>query len=462
MSTLSSSMSTALTGVYAFQASIDVTSNNVSNVNTEGYSRRTVTLASTAQTLTTYGVAGGGVSATSVNRITNSFTTCRIVSVNSELGMYEAEQKYMTGVESLFDESDSSGLSDALSTFWDSWGALANDPSGDTERSMVVTAAEDLADIVTDIYSELREIQSEINDDLSVAVGDVNDITSRIAELNVLIARANASGTDVSDYQDEMDQLTTELSGLVSITTTTYHNGQISVQLSDGTTLVDGSTANTLGTLTDPATGLSNITWSNQYGDVKDVTSTIGGGEIGGALYIRDELIPEYMDRLDEMASTLMTEINSLLTSGYDAEGLAGVALFTGTGAGDMAVTASVADDPDLLAVSSTSDGAPGDGSIALLIIELEDEALLNGGSSTISEFASALAADVGNQVESIDDNVDFQSNLIQYYENYKESVSGVSLDEEAANLVLYQNAYQACLQVITVIQELMDSILEL
>lgn len=453
MSTLSSIMSSALSGLQTQQILIDLTSTNVANVNTDGYSRQTAEVSATSS---------GGVEVTDVTRETDAYTIKQLNAASEDCGELETKLQYLESIEAVFDESEGSGLSEALSDFFSAWSDLSNDASGATERSALVSEATTLANTLNEQYSDLMEIQQEIDADIASMVDDINSLTEQIADLNQKILQAGNSGVNTNTYQDERDALITELSSLVDISYLENDNGQVYIQLSNGKALVSGSTSWSLGTETDTSTGLQNVTWIDGDGNETVITQGISGGSLGGAIEVRDEVIPEYLDNLDELASEIITQVNSLHTSGYDANGDAGIDFFTGTGAADMAVNTDIVTDTDLIAASATSDGAPGDSTIAVAMAELEDSSLLNSGTSTLQEYYSSIVSKIGSLVEDTTSSYEYQSDLVEYYNNYRESVSGVSSDEELANLVLYQNAYEACAKVMSVLDELLETIISM
>ena len=333
MSSISSSMNTTLSALQAQQAAIAVTSNNIANANTEGYTRQEVVISTSSSGTTT-----------SSKRIYDRFVTNQVNSANKDLGEYKAKSKYLDSIEVIFDESEGSGLSETMSDFWSAWQDLVDTPSGASERSALASAADTLADLFNGMSSDLGDIQAGIDDDVAATVDAINEDVRQIADLNQKIVRAVAAGQDAGTYQDSVDVLVSDLSSLVDIKTYTSDNGQTCIQLTNGTPLVEGSTGWSLSTQTDTATGLRDVTWLDSQGNATVITDTVSGGELGGELEVRDGDIPEYQDRLDELAVSVMDAVNALHTGGYDLNGDAGVSFFVGTGAADMAVNSAILD----------------------------------------------------------------------------------------------------------------------
>jgi len=459
MSSISSAMNTALSALQAQQILINVANSNIANASTDGYSRVTaVASATNTSSTSSSSYTGTGVEVTSVSRVSDSYTLKQLCSANADAGESSAELEYLEDIEAVFDESEGSGLSDALSEFFTAWEDLANDPAGSTERSVLVSDAQGLASTINEMYEDLEDVQTGIDDDISQTVDDINGITEQIADLNQKILQATASGIDTSTYEDERDSLLTELSSKVKVAYYEDDSGQINVQLSNGKSLVSGSTSHDLGVTTNATTGLSDVTWLDSDGDEVVITGSISGGELGGELDARDT-VQDYMDDLDALAASLIEQVNALHETGIDADGNAGVAFFTGTGASDIAVNDSIVNDADLVAAASSTDSS----AIAVAIAGLEDtKVAINGTSATFEEYYTSLVSKIGTEVENTTSSSETQSDLVTYYENYRESVSGVSTDDELANIVLYQNVYEAAAKVMSVLDELLETMINI
>jgi flagellar hook-associated protein 1 FlgK len=462
MTATSSIVNAALSGMRSYQAAIAVTGANIANVNTEGYSRQVVVIQ--ARTLQSSGGSQvlSGSQMTAAQRAVDAFGFAQLLKANQAAGRWETEANYLAAVEALVDESEDSGLSNALDEFWNQWDNLVDNPSGYAERAAVIEAAQELAEEFNQLAGGLKDVQTQIDQDVASSVNDVNDLTRRIADLNAQLVKAGAMGDNTNTIEDSIDELTNQLSSLVSIQTHKNDQGQTCIQLAGGQPLVNGSRSWSLGTEVNASTGRLDVTWADGSGTAKVVNGSIRGGTLGGCLAVRDDLIAGYLDSLDDLASTLINQVNSLLTAGYDQNGQAGLALFTGTGALDMAVNQTVAADPTLIAASDSAAGAPGDGSAAEAIADLRASKLMSGGTATIEEAYSALVSGIGSDVGAAEDEQDQQQSLALFYRNYLESITGVESDEESANLVLFQEAYEASAKVMSVLQEILQTLVEL
>ncbi len=453
MSTISSVMNNAVSGLLAQQAAMNTANSNISNAETAGYSRQTVSLRASAD---------GGVQSCDVRRVYDSFLQNRLNAANEELGEYEVRQEYLSAVEAVFTEDEDYGLSASMSEFWSAWQDLANNPSGSTERTLLVAAAGELAAAFNEMSTELTGIQRDIDRSVSSSVDEINSLTSRLAALNAQILRAESSGQSSNTLKDVRDELVTELSAYLDINTFENNQGMVSIQLSNGLPLVDGSSSWSLDTVTNTSSGLQDAVWLSGNGDASVVTGALSGGALGGSLAVRDELIPDYLAQLDELAASLAEAVNSVLTAGYDADGQPGQELFSGTTAAGLAVRQNIIDDPGLVAAAATADGAPGDSTNALAVAELQDSFLMSSGRATFAEFYSSLVSQVGNDADEAETACEQAEDTLQLCKNYRDSVSGVSTDEELALITQHQYAYEASARAISILQELLDTIVNM
>jgi flagellar hook-associated protein 1 FlgK len=207
---------------------------------------------------------------------------------------------------------------------------------------------------------------------------------------------------------------------------------------------------------------LQDVTWLDEGGNAYVINDTISSGTLGACLEVRDELIPAYQAQLDTLAVAMMEAVNTLHATGYDLNGDAGLAFFTGTGAADLAVNSEILNDTDLIAASSSADDADGDATIATAIAELQSSLALDSGTSTFSDYYDALVSKVGAAVSTADAREETATDTLTTYQNLRDSVSGVSTDEELTKLILYQSAYEAAAKVMTTLDEMMQTMLEM
>ena len=462
MTTIYGIMYTGKSALLAQQAAINTAGNNIANANTEGYSRQEVTTSANSPLQTSYGFIGTGVNASGVTRAQDAFLEKRIVAENGSLGQWDAMSQALDMVESVFSESEDYGLNAALSDFWNGWETLASDADDTVKRSAVISDAQNLAQTFNTLSSDLREIQRDIETNVADVTTQINQISQRIADLNQQIARSEKNGQSANDYRDSRDALVEELSGLIDITSYENDNGMITIQIGGGANLVESSAASSLSSQVDSSTGELEITLTGSAGGQVVITDSLTGGALKGWIDARDVDIADYLDRLDELATTVMNEVNALHSGGYGLDGSTGYALFTGSSAADMAGNQDVIDNHDLLAASSTSDGIPGGNGNALAMAALGQDPVMDGGGSTFAEYYGALVGDVGSAVENAGDNLEYHTDVAFSLGTMKQSITGVSIDEETVNLVMLQSAYDAAAKIINIVDDMLHTLLDM
>ena len=445
--------------VVANQMAIELTGHNIANVNTPGYSRQRPIIQAKAPIDTGVGQMGTGVDVSGIERIYDIFLGGQINSAAQDLGRWEAQKNSLERVELFFDESSGFGLNNAMSAYWGSWQDLANNPNLPAARQIVVGEGENLANTFNTIYSGLVEVQNDLDASISVAVGQINGIATQLHDLNQKIVRIESSGDNANDFRDNRDQLIKELSELIDITSTESSDGRITVMLGDGNYLVDAAGANTLyATDTDGDTFLD-ISWSDP--SATNINANISGGNIRGWLETRDVIINDYLTSLETLATTIRDQVNAVHFTGRALDNSQNN-FFVPTGtlaAGTFAVNPDLVADSSLVAAGDTSD--PGDNRTAIDIAGLQNATFLIGGDTqTFDDYYSMLVSNVGIDVRDASRNYDYQYSVASQLENYRESISGVSLDEEMVNLIRFEQAYNAAAKLITTVDEMLDTLI--
>ncbi len=444
------------------QNAISVTGNNIANVNTPGYSRQRLNMQTNQPLETSAGLVGFGVQTTTIERIYDRFLGGQVNTENASLGRWEAQKGMLDQVEAVFNESDGYGLNKALSDFWSSWQDLSVNPSGTVERSVVAADSQTLADTIRQKYADLRQSQADIDAAITSGVKDINRLTAEIADLNQKIASAEAGGTvNANDYRDSRDLALKQLSEIIGINSFEDADGRVVVSVGSGRPLVESGHTYTLTTAPN-ADGHAGVVWADSAGAPVDISSEISSGKMAGWLQTRDTKIAGYMSSLDDLAQTLTTQVNTLHAAGFDRNGDAGTDFFEGSGAADMAVSQAILADPNLIAAASAAAAVPGDASNASAIADLRTTLTMNGGTATFDEAANALVSQVGYDVQAAGSFQSHQADMVAYLDNYRESVSGVNLDEEMVNLVKYQAAYNAAAKMITMGDDMLTSLMNM
>ncbi len=456
-------LSTGTSALLTQQRAINVTGNNIANVNTPGYSRQKLNLETNTPVYTAAGLMSFGVNSTDIERVYDRFLGVQLNNENASLGRWEAQQGILDRVEVVFDESDGYGLNQAMSDFWNAWQDLGLNPSGTTERSMVAATSQGLADAIREKYSELEQIQEDIDTAVESGIETVNRLTAQIADLNQKIASMESGGTNANDYRDSRDLILKQLSETIDIKSYENADGQVVVSVASGRPLVESGHTWQLQTQTN-ADGHTDILWPDVTSGAVSISGEITAGKIGGWLQARDTMIAGYQDQLDSLANELRDQINAVHASGFGLDGTTGTNLFddSGSGAADFRANSDVLNDLNLIAASATSAGVPGDADNAMAVYDLRTAMTMNGGTATFDTSVNTLVSSVGYDVQTAKANSSHQADMMTYLENYRESVSGVSLDEEMVNLVKFEAAYNAAAKMVSMADDMLNSLMSI
>ena len=462
MTNINGLLNMAGNALLAHQQAINIAGNNIANVNTPGYSRQKLIMAPSNPQQTPIGLLGHGVDAVRVERVYDRFVGVQINTESQSLGCWQAQQQVLEGVEIIFDESGGFGLSQAISDYFNAWQELSMDPEGQTPRQMVISRGEVLANTFQQKYAAVQSSQRGIDADIEGAVATINQLTTQIADLNRKIIDTETTGYTANEYRDQRDLALKELSALIDISTFEDQSGAVKVSMNGGRTLVDGVIHRDLTTRVNPASGLLDVHWVSSDGSTVDITGSISGGKIGGWLEARDVTLQDYLTRLNELADAIMQEVNTAHAAGFGLDGSTGNDFFSGTDASDMQVNTFLVNNLNLIAAAPDAGGVPGDGGNAVTIANLQHREVLSGNTATFDEFYGSLVSDVGNEILAVNAYFQHQSDMVTQLENYRDSISGVSLDEEMVNLVKFQSAYDASAKLISTADELIQTVLSI
>jgi flagellar hook-associated protein 1 len=447
--TLISSLNMALQSMQAEQEALSTTTNNISNVNTPGYTRQTVSLEEAPPVQ--YGglLLGDGVNVGQITSQRDELLQTRLDQETQQQSKFNSYLGTMQQVQTLFNETTGNGLQGSITAFFNSLQQLSTSPSDLSLRQGVLTAAQNLAQSFNNAANNLSQLQQNADQTVGQTVNQINNITSQIASLNAQIGTATASGQNPGTFVDQRDQLVNQLSGLVDVSTINTGNGMVTLTTSSGAALVVGNQAFQLTTQMDPTSGLQHV-----FSQGSDITSGLTGGQLAGALQARDQTIPTILSSLDSLASGIASSVNSINKAGTDLKSTAGGALFNlpTSGAAGTAATISLAvTDPSKIAASLN--GAVGDNSNVNAMLALQNQPIVDG-QPPLTAYSN-LVFQVGNDVSTAQSESTSAQAMVQQLQNQIGSVSGVSINEESVNLVQYERAYQAAAQVSAVISTL-------
>jgi len=431
----------------AHQMRLGVISHNIANASTPGYSRQEGVLNSTPSYQNGNLFLGTGVDLARVDRYRDPFFDKRALDEKGTAGQYEALRTGLEQVEGVFADLSSVGIGARLAEFWQSWNELANRPTDTATRTNVVTATRSLAASIRNTRDELSDIRQTFRFQIESTVDDINRLATEIAELNYQIHAAEVGGGQANDLRDERLRLVEELSELSGATITEGTDNMVTVRIG-GRFLVDGTrtTAVRVEHTGDPEDPGQPPIW-------EDGQSVVNyAGQLGGLIEARDGTIVQVIADLDAFTAALIAETNAI----HD-DGTGTLLVFEGNDARDIEVGTAISLDPNAIRAGV---GLAGDNTIAIALAGLEHDAIGALGDVTFNDYISSMVGDIGSRTREAQDLESTQAMVLLQIENVRESVSGVSLDEEAAELVMAQRAFQAAAQVVNTMDSLIETVI--
>jgi flagellar hook-associated protein 1 FlgK len=458
MGTITSLMDIALQALMANQEGLNVTGNNVANQNTAGYTRQVVNFQSVDSVTLSGSTYESGVTASATSqrdRVLEQQVQQQTQTQAQSAALESALQQIQNifGLSSTTSSASSTVLGTAIDSFFSSLSALAGNPSDTATRQSVLTAANTLAAAFNSASSQLMHVSTSLNQQVTGDVSQVNSLTKTIASLNTQIT-ALSPNADAGTFEDQRQQAIAQLSQLVGLDQISTENNGITLTTSGGAVLVSGSQSFALSTT--QVGGTTRILAGGQ-----DVTSNLTGGDLGGVLQARDQLLPGYQSALDNLAFAAGTQVNQQNALGVDGNGNPGAALFSlppaPTGAAALIQVATA--NPKEVAAAGTGEGSAGNTNASALA-NLSSANIVNG--QTASGFLASFLGQIGSDTSAAMTDNSAQQATLRQLTTQRDSLSGVSLDEEASNLTQYQRAYQAASQVFNIANSIMASAINL
>jgi flagellar hook-associated protein 1 len=456
------SMETQMTG-------ISVTGQNLANVDTTGYTRQTADIETSPDIMTTFGPEGTGAQVVSIQQAVDTLLNGQIQGQQSVNGYWNGQQSALQSVQDDLDEflssassgssstsandTSSSGLSTLLTSVFNDFQSVATSPTSIGARQTLISDAQSLASAFNQINSGLSQENATLNTSLGNGVTSANQLLSGIANLNQQISAAQFGGGNANDLLDQRQQDLNNLAQLTDITTTNGSNGTVNVSI-DGQTLVSGDqVSDTLQTY-DPGNG--NLLVETAAGGVP---LTLTGGSMQGTIDARDGALATLQGSINTLASSLITQVNSIYSGGYSLSGATGTNFFAGSDASSIAVNPSLVNDPSSFQASGSAT-ASGDNTVALKLADLADAPQSNLENETFGDSYDQTVGNFGDAAQTANNQVTNQTAVMTMLTNQQSSVSGVSLDQEMTNLLTFQQAYEASAELVTTINQLMGDTL--
>jgi flagellar hook-associated protein 1 FlgK len=451
----------------AEELGVEVTGQNLANANNAAYTRQTVQLQTSTPTPSSLGLQGTGVEAASIQQVSNQLINGQIQSEASVGGYWNSQQTALENAQTQLDEflnlsssstssstTTSTDLSDQLNSLFNAFQSVATSPTDATARQSLINTAQTLASSFNQASQNLNALNSQLNTSVGGDVTSANQLLSDIASLNGQIAKATASGGTANDLVDSREADLENLAKLVNTQTTANSDGTISVSIG-GQELVSGSKlSDSLATYADADGNLLVQTAASA------TPLTLTGGSIQGTIDARDGALATLRGGLDTMASTLIAQVNGIYQNGYDLNGNSGADFFTGSDAGDIGVNSALLTDPSQ--VQAAGANAPGDNTVALALAQLGSQSLTALNNQTFSGACSLDVENFGDALSNANDQVTNYNSVNTMLLNQRDSVSGVSLEEEMANLITYQKAYETSAQIISTVNQMLTTVVNL
>lgn len=487
--------------------SLNTVAHNIANADTVGYSRQVVHTSATNpleavafKNATSAGQIGTGVEATSVQRVRSLFLDTQYRSENSSLSSWTTKADTLSKLETVVNEPSDTGMQKVLDQFWSAWSDLSNNPQSTTNQKILKETTLALTDSMNQMSKQLDTLSTDLTSSINLDATSVNSLLSTVASLNKGIMSVEALGNDANDLRDQRDYAVDQLSKYGNVTAT---------ELSDGYQINFGGQVAVTGTTVTQVTAAS-LQAAYQGG-------TLTGGEINGLFTSRDQYVVNQKSKLDQLANTLangeltvtlpagsvipngttlngvtysdeagnrtltsdlsvtVNGINGLQKLGYDSSGDQGTDFFSasdGSGtitAGNITLNTTLKNDPTKIAYSLRTTGTgdnekvvSGNGGLALIMSELQNTKMDFGGTtpSTVQDYFSGIVGELGVDSAEAARQTDNAQTLTDQVDSNRQSVSGVSLDEEMTDLLKFQHAYSASSRFMTTMDQLLDKLI--
>jgi flagellar hook-associated protein 1 FlgK len=452
-----SGISTALNALMAQRTAVNVTGQNIANANTVGYTRQRAELTAIERVGLPgqYGnrdQVGWGVNVTSVQRLNDAFVDARQRDARASAAYADSQASALGQLESILGEPSDTGLSTQLDAFWASWQAVATQPDNIAARQGVLSKATTLASSLQQGRGSVERAFTDERTRLGTLVDQVNTAADGVAALNDRIRISKVNGNPANELADQRDQLVLQLSELVGARVFANDDGTVNVSVG-GTSIVTGISASHLsvsggGTVDTLDSQPLRLFWPTGS------TATIPGGAVAGSVDALTNVYANAVEGYDRVAASLIADVNSLHTAAQDLDGAPGGVFFTVpavTGQEAKGIAVAI-DNPRKVAASAPAGGATLDGSVADGIAQLRT-------TGRAGNDWGSLVADTGVKSRQAQDRSIVQTAIATQADGARDSASGVSIDEEMTNMLMYQRAYEGAARVMTAVDEMLDTL---
>lgn len=469
-------------GLSANRRALQTTSQNVANANTPGYSRQRPVLVARERWTTDSTSVGGGVDVTQVIRIHDNFIEKRIWEEAKDFGKYRTQADGIKRIEaSLY--NDGNHMGDLINRFFNDYRELSLNPESSTIRASVANSAGLTATGFKKLNESFENMSNDLDWQIKATISDINSNTKELAKLNESIFQFQAVGENANELQDRRDNIVREISQKLGLQVSVDTNDRMNIVAPGVGILVNGGEAYELytqksGEREGKADGCVDIYLKDINGN-KVVTHGIQDGEVAGMLYVRDKVLHPTLEKLDKLAYEFSKSVNDVHRQGVGVDGAGERNIFKELGSSKSAAKfLELSDDVKRSHESiaaSIEPNKPGDNRLALAMADLQTQSKIadlgqfsvkqatefeTNKLYTFNESFNSLVGNVGTQVKMQDSAFQHQGSILDQLENYKQTVSGVSLEEEAIGIIQFQNAFNANAKMMKVSDELLQTIL--
>lgn len=454
------------------QTALQTVSHNIANKSTEGFSRQRVDFKTTDAVGWGKTRQGTGATTGAVTRTNNAQLEKQIEMETGKRGFAQGKSEHLARVEQVFNEQENKGLNRFVSDFFNSFREFSNNPESQAARSTVKETAHLVTKDFQRVSNQLKSLQREVDQGILSHVTEINSFAEEIADLNGRIKTVEVTGGFANDERDRRDLLVKKLGEKVNIRVGESTDGMLNITAGNTAVIVSGTDSGILSAAASAESGIKRegnydiFFQSSKHHEAVRVTNQFTGGLVGGALEVRDQSINEILGKVDELAYEISDRVNQAHRNGFNKYQDTGIDFFqtplgTRDAAERMALSDEVMRDLNVISASATNDAAA-DNRVALVIANLQNERLMDQGKSTMDDYYNGMVGKMGVMTNKANQLHEHQKGVVAQLQNIRESISGVSLDEEALRMIEYQKAFDASAKMIKVADELFNTVINI
>ncbi len=466
MSKISAMMDTGKRSLMNSQTALQTVSHNIANKSTEGFSRQRVELLSNVPIGEGNLQIGMGARAGVVTRTNNPWLEKQIQRESMNMGFQDSRADALGRVEQIYNEQSNKGLNQYVTDFFNSFRELSNNPESLASRTMVRESAVALGKDFGRVVTQLKDVQQDLDGQIVTTVEEINQIAKEIASLNEKIQMVEIQKVPANDERDRRDLLLKKLGEKIDISWAEGKDGLVTVTAGRTAILVSGTGSMEIKARETDERNRVEIFFMGSSGTPANITNQISGGKIGGALNVRDQTVEELLGHVDNIAYTLAKEVNKAHIEGFDKGGRPGILFFDMPdqikgAASVIGLNKTIINDVGRIAAGAVA-GASGDNTVANVISSLQYREIMGDGTATLDDYYNTQVGQIGAITQRAVKTQESQRNIISQLSNIRESISGVSLDEETTKMIEFQKTYDASARLIKTADEMFDTVLNL